>query len=1109
MSEGKGLYPTPTPSVFPLGDYHHLMRLIDVAGYNRKRRGFKLDEEARKDLREIDYHLFQENLPGYLDRSKRYDCMPGDPLNRLFAALPSPEQDDCGFTPRLPQAHAAHDRRVVLAIWPYANSSLERVVQTSSDPNAHDYWWLARFAFSLWDRSDLSIRCTFTQLLGQLATSGAVTVGPDPSIDFSEYYRVPGSYPTSTSDASTKSYNKQAWLRYARWIYKGRRDKDADIPSRKAAAKSNSIRQALELDKCSHCGKGRGEPPNNKMSHCSGCYVKWFPYIKRIYCSKECQAADWPENHYQDCQRRKHFLRAVYMLFTIVAKYQIATYSSFVSDVATESESEEGPADDPVRTYISPAAWGMGPWVGRPVFDERGTFLMKHKAGMVRRLLAGDSGDNLYYHLQHIIELVLGPHCDALVEMDVFIRNAGDWITSTSSDACRETDDLQVSKGKDPMFWPQPILSCRLKGSNPKRDVFVIDLACLRFGFEHLVLPFDVFVKTRHASCVGSRQLHDMAPHWSPRAQKGLITCRDLVAYRWGEYIKEYFAEHFPKYKIPGQLAKLKNDSFEKHAGEFMSMTSKALGEALAAIQGLGVHRQYLYHEPNPYAHEFTIGVTDDKEEVKLYENIWMTESEHSVIMGKISEQNKKLPVGSETRRLVGLWINRLMKHGLKHPFDAPRFLGPRLAKHYNIMGSFPWEECRAIETSWMQWNGITKEDVMRFYSICDRVMGRITKKGPVTPELLSNLIKSKGGFDWTKNLTAEEGQIFLTIGTFIAAQNSPGYMKELMPPRLPQQAARALRRLATPSTPITRYLSTSTPYLAAPSAAPAGSSLSRMPADYVPVTKPPSARPPETRKSQLIRTYTSLLRTTPLVLFFQHSNLTADEWSAVRRELNTALEAATPEGSPLSGREVHLQVLRTRMFNVALKLAEFYNPEVAKANPNTPTGPKGPLVHDLSMAAYEAMKNLEVPEDSAYAQISPLLCGPTAALVFPAVSPAHLAAALKVLSPSGPKFPAPTRKKNPSYYDPLCQAGLQKLLLVGGRIEGDVFDVEGVKWVGGIEGGIDGLRAQLVHLLQNAGLGLTSALEAGSKSLWLTLEGRKTMLEDEGKEGEGEKKSE
>ena len=151
----------------------------------------------------------------------------------------------------------------------------------------------------------------------------------------------------------------------------------------------------------------------------------------------------------------------------------------------------------------------------------------------------------------------------------------------------------------------------------------------------------------------------------------------------------------------------------------------------------------------------------------------------------------------------------------------------------------------------------------------------------------------------------------------------------------------------------------------------------------------------------------------------------------------------------------------------------------------------------------------MAIPEDSQYKELSPLLVGPVALLTIPAVSPAHLAAALKVLSPSPPAFAAPSRKKQPSYYDPVAQSGLQKLLLVGGRIEGKVFDLEGVKWVGGIEGGLDGLRAQLVYMLQSAGLGLTSALEGAGKSLWLTMESRRSVMEEAEKptvvEGEGE----
>lgn len=257
-----------------------------------------------------------------------------------------------------------------------------------------------------------------------------------------------------------------------------------------------------------------------------------------------------------------------------------------------------------------------------------------------------------------------------------------------------------------------------------------------------------------------------------------------------------------------------------------------------------------------------------------------------------------------------------------------------------------------------------------------------------------------------------------------------------------------------------------------------------------------------------MIRTYTSLLRSTPLILFFQHSNLTAVEWAAVRRELKKVLEAVPPSaalgGLDITSR-VKMEVIRTNMMNVALKIVEFYNPEAAAASASTRRTSRGPVIHDLSEAAYRSTQDLEIPADSAYAQIEPLMVGPLAALIIPAVSPQHLAAALSVLSPVPGKFPAPKKSKAPGFHDPICQNGLSKLLLVGGRVEGQIFDHAGVNWVGGIEGGLDGLRAQLVHVLQSAGLGLTSALEGGSKSLWLTLESRKSQMEEES----GEKKSE
>lgn len=290
-----------------------------------------------------------------------------------------------------------------------------------------------------------------------------------------------------------------------------------------------------------------------------------------------------------------------------------------------------------------------------------------------------------------------------------------------------------------------------------------------------------------------------------------------------------------------------------------------------------------------------------------------------------------------------------------------------------------------------------------------------------------------------------------------------------------------------------------------------------RLPADYVPPTQPPSARLPDQRRSQLLRTYTSLIRSTPLMLFFQHNNLTAAEWAALRRELRLALAAVSPTPSTAKGEPaptdgvaelIRLQVVRTRLFGVALKLVEFYNPEAAAEAAAATSAPGTKIyTHDLSVTAHSTLKALEsnggIPPGSAFAQLQPLLVGPLVLLTLPVVSPAHLAAALRILAPTpgqNSAFPAPSRKKNPGYYEPAVQSALQKLLLVGGRVEGRVFDGEGVRWVGGITGGVDSLRAQLVNMLQSLGMGLVGALEGQGRSLWMTMEGRRGMLEDQEK---------
>ena len=283
---------------------------------------------------------------------------------------------------------------------------------------------------------------------------------------------------------------------------------------------------------------------------------------------------------------------------------------------------------------------------------------------------------------------------------------------------------------------------------------------------------------------------------------------------------------------------------------------------------------------------------------------------------------------------------------------------------------------------------------------------------------------------------------------------------------------------------------------------------------------QPPSLKRPEFRRTQIHRQYTSMLRSTPMMIFFQHTNLKANEWTAVRRELAQALakvdESRRARGLAESdlANAIKVQIINASVFGAALRVVEYYEPKppenILPIDPQIRTSselpplesrPQDPaMAHALSRAAYDAVykRKSEHP-------LTPLLVGSLALLTFPTITAEHLKTALSILSPQKPNFPAPKRRTNPGYYDPNVQAGIQKLLLLAARIDGKVFDMEGTRWVGSIEGGIDGLRGQLVAMLQGFGAGITSTLEGAGKSLYLTMESRRTMLdEEEGDKGKG-----
>jgi len=249
-------------------------------------------------------------------------------------------------------------------------------------------------------------------------------------------------------------------------------------------------------------------------------------------------------------------------------------------------------------------------------------------------------------------------------------------------------------------------------------------------------------------------------------------------------------------------------------------------------------------------------------------------------------------------------------------------------------------------------------------------------------------------------------------------------------------------------------------------------------------------------------------------MLVLQHNNLKASEWAGIRRELALALKKTAPkpaEGDtttaaamPDPSETVNIQIIQTGIFSAALRVTEFFRP--AEGADTTE--------HALSEAAYKSarpskrslrkagLRGRAAKHIKKSTPLHRLLKGPIAVLTFPSVSPSQLATALKIVAPtqgSGSAFPAPRRKDAPGYYEPAVQAGLQKLLLLGARVDGKVVDQVGVRHVGGLPG-LEGLRAQLVGVLSSAGMGLTSALESASRSVWYNLEARRMDMEEQAK---------
>ena len=246
--------------------------------------------------------------------------------------------------------------------------------------------------------------------------------------------------------------------------------------------------------------------------------------------------------------------------------------------------------------------------------------------------------------------------------------------------------------------------------------------------------------------------------------------------------------------------------------------------------------------------------------------------------------------------------------------------------------------------------------------------------------------------------------------------------------------------------------------------------------------TQPPSYRAAEARKTQLQRTYLSIIRSAPLMLVFQHNNLRSVEWSALRREVALALAKVVPAGDDdavASGTRLH--VVRGALFSQAMRVAERYDA-------------RGGQQHGTSREANDGAKKKKHKH-----RMAALLSGHIGLVTFPAVSPPHIRAVANIMFPDG---------RTAKGLDPLAVAGLQKLVLLAARVDGHVasgslaggrlIDASTVRWAGELPGFVP-LRGQLAGMLQNAsGADLVRALEALPVSTLRTLDAHRKVLAGE-----------
>lgn len=137
----------------------------------------------------------------------------------------------------------------------------------------------------------------------------------------------------SKNDIPNDGSAKSKQLQYHRWIGQGR--KDSARPFLRTATSLQEVSSLAYLSSqlvnphtCATCGNGGAYA-------CQGCLVtadSQHVIFKTLYCSKECQAADWPK-HKASCASLKMVGRAAFLIRDLFILFQGLNYIERVTGV--------------------------------------------------------------------------------------------------------------------------------------------------------------------------------------------------------------------------------------------------------------------------------------------------------------------------------------------------------------------------------------------------------------------------------------------------------------------------------------------------------------------------------------------------------------------------------------------------------------------------------------------------------------------------------------------------------------------------------------------------------------------------------------------------------